>query len=170
MFAKLSTVIMVLFCATANSTANAGPSVSGGVPPHPALRTMSLEAPIPGVDFPTDAPTRVKAVLVLWEKRVLIYDVVPGLEQARAGVDFPTDSRYPFWKVLILGDRRLPVYIAVGDKGSYWRLPGDTAISVKNIAAIERARAGIDFPTDGPSDMDRDFFVLVLHDGSRVRL
>lgn len=167
MLARISTLLMVLFCATAQ----AGPSVSGGMPPHPAMTTMSLEAPIPGVDIPTDAPTRATEVLVLWEKRILILDVMPTLELPRARVDFPTDSRPPLYKILVLDrNHRYPVMIGFSGEYSYWRLPGDQLIPVQLIVAIESAKAGIDYPTDGPAGMDRNFLVMVLKNGARLKM
>ena len=136
--------------------------MSGGHPPHPALTTASIEQPIAGVDFPTDSVPTVKAVLVLYAGKRIGLDVVPRL--GRDG--YQPVLRFP---------RRINVVVRLSyaNEELSWLIPvaGDTrSIKVSEIGSIQKAKAGIDFPTDGPPDMHRNFYVLVLLDEQRIEL
>ena len=165
----MSVLASVLFVATANAR---GPSVSGGVPPHPALTTMSIVAPEAGVDYPTDGGRAPSAVLALYGKRVAIFDVVPQIVRAEAGIDFPTDF-LPFWAelqgVLVLDETRVPVRLSYGDSQLTWEIRGEQ-VRASNIVAIKRAEAGVDYPTDGPANMSRPAFIVILVDGNHIAL
>lgn len=150
----------------------AGPSVSGGVPPHPAITTMSLVVPQPGIDYPTDSSTQMTTVLALHENRIPLFDALPVLENAQAGIDYPTDWEAPLWtsfqRVLVFSPTlRIPVRLSLQDEVLFWVLPSGQQIEVSKIVRIQRAEAGVDYPTDFPMDT---FYVLILDDESRIFL
>jgi hypothetical protein len=155
------------------NAAVAGPSVTGGVPPHPALTQMALVEPEAGVDYPTETANAPAAVLALYSDRISIYGVEPRLVVAEAGIDFPTDVQTPIWAqlqmVLLLGDVRLPVKLSYPGDELKWEIKGEV-IEVAHILSIRRAEAGIDFPTDGPPWMQRPSFIISLIDGSQIAL
>ncbi len=167
--------MLIAGCFVLTAVANfgiAGPSVSGGVPPAPMITTMSIETPVAGVDYPTETNTSMTAVLALYEARIPIFDVVPTLVPARAGRDFPTDSTPPFWtrfqRVLRFSSHeRAPVRLSVSGGALNWSLPNGDVVVVSEITEIRRSEAGVDYPTDAPS---REFYLLVMKDGSRIPL
>ncbi|WP_413612337.1 hypothetical protein [Bdellovibrio sp. HCB-110] len=154
------------------SSVQAGPSVSGGLPPHPMTMTMSIEKPRAGVDFPTESRTRIKAVLVLYNKRIAIYNEVPQLVKAEAGIDFPAENHAPIWNryqevLQFKNGVRVPVLLAVQNDTLVWLLNSLDPLDVLQIDSIRKAVAGVDFPTDGPV---YDYYVMVLSDGTRIEM
>lgn len=158
----------------------AGPSVSGGIPPHPAMITAVLETPQAGLDFPYDSQTDATAVLALYQGRILIFNAEkPEIVHAEAGVDYPTDTPAPHWtiyqRVLKFDDRnRIPLttgYDSVQDK-TVWNLPRGARVFAADIAKIEKSKAGVDYPTDLPpfGVWNTYFYVVELIDGTRVAL
>jgi hypothetical protein len=129
------------------------------------LYLASIESVKAGVDYPTDSPRpdglNGKKVLVLKgsvansSARRIIVNETSALSEPIAGVDYPTDSPLPEGlngkKILVLG------------KG----IPDQEKRVVINL---EKARAGVDFPTDGPGDLNRDFMVWVFGEHKRLAL
>ena len=80
----------------------------------------------------------------------IIVDSTASLSDPVAGDEYPTDSSVPASvqgkKVLVLG------------------------IYPRFIVDIQKAKAGIDFPTDGPASLDRDFLVWAFSDTKRLAL
>jgi hypothetical protein len=152
---------------------------SGGLPPHPSLTTMSVQDAVPGIDFPTDSPTNIQSIVVLLntdmtEIHVRIAGEKPVLEKAKAGIDYPTDSTPPIWsgyqKVLVFanGDR-LPMRLII-DQGVLKLALSSGSVEISKISMISKAEEGIDFPTDGPPNLKRDFHILILSDDSHIVL
>lgn len=93
------------------------------------------------------------------------------LVNPEAGFEYPTE-RPPFahlanYNVLKIGegvriliDNDLDLHCGILSDNIDFFLPID----------VEQAIAGLDFPTDGPAHMDRDFLVWVLDNDLRVRL
>lgn len=59
-----------------------------------------------------------------------------------------------------------------GPRGNFlvWSFSENLRIALKDISSIEHAAAGVDFPTDGPSNLNRDFLVAVDVYGNRFPL
>lgn len=122
--------------------------------------TVSFDRVRAGREYPTDSqmPSDLssKKVLVISTPKVhdgsqrIIVDQSATLSDPRAGDDYPTDSPVPDSvkgkKVLVLG------------------------VHHRFIIDIQQAKARLDFPTDGPSDLDRDFLVWVFSDHKRFAL
>ena len=168
----MKSILMIFSLIFSSQFCVAGPSISGGIPPHPALTTMSLERPVAGIDYPTDSSTRIKKMLVLFDGRIGITKNV-RLEKARAGEDFPTDSAAPmctqYQKVLVFGRHlRIPVLISFENQESFWSISAELKVKVSEISSIESAVAGIDYPTDGPADLFRPALFVVMKDEQRL--
>lgn len=125
------------------SLSHAGPTVSGGVPPHPALTTMSIEKPQAGIDYPTETVPSFHAVLALYQnKRLPLFNEVPELVPAEAGIDYPTDAPAPLWtefqQVLAFKNNniRLPVRLSLQNGTLLWLLKTQPAVDVSKIVAI----------------------------------
>jgi len=132
-------------------------------------------------------------VFLLLSSTLAIAAPTVSLDPPRAGVDFPTDTAVPKelanarmlviggkWRIAVNkqatldGTRALVLdgkhRVAIALTGAAWTFAGSVRISLANIARIEHAVAGIDFPTDGPATLARDFYVVVQRDGKRVRI
>lgn len=151
-----------------------GSSVNNGTPSFPV--TVSVDSVRPGIDYPTDAPIpdnlRDASMLVIEGHRIRAPKTV-ALSKPVAGVDFPTDARMPMIlkgrKVLVINqDHRLPLTFALTNTGIELTLTRGRQVPVTAIVAIEHAQSGVDVPTDGP--IERDFYVLVLDDETRVSI
>jgi len=123
--------------------------------------------------------------LTLWALPNLAYSMVPPCFQyvlegdmkidvvnPEAGFEYPTETP-PFpgldpYKVLKIGEgtRILVNNTALLNCGYF----SEGSLTVYLPKAIERAVAGVDYPTDGPADLERDFVVWVLDSGVRIRL
>lgn len=155
-----------------------------------------------GVDYPTDSPIPDsllnKKVLVLRSpefapvpKRIVV-DASATLADPVAGRDYPTDSIIPPGlvgkKILVLNSHyRFPVIIERPRAGrdypsdsmppqppfGVWVFSQHNRLALNDMYAIEKAKAGVDYPTDGPSNVNRDFYVVVSFSGdttSRQRI
>ena len=69
------------------------------------------------------------------------------VEKSKSGIDFPTE--------------------APGENFLVWTFSAHLRIALRNLKSIETALAGIDYPTDGPIDLSRDFQVAVDVFGNR---
>ena len=171
--------LLVIFLSSAQNSF-AGPSVSGGVPPHPAVITAALETPQAGLDFPTDSQTDATAVLVLYQARVLIFDAEnPQIVYAQAGIDYPTDAPISDWtknQRFLVFDEGTRIALSTGydseQEKTVWRLPHGELVFAADIVKIEKSKAGIDYPTDLPpfATWKTSFYVVELMDGTRIRL
>lgn len=157
------------------SEIQSGTTIANGVPPFPV--DVSIARPAAGVDYPTDRPVpdvwRSASVLVIENQRVRVPNAVK-LVQPQAGVDYPTDIPMPMEfrsrKVLVLDQyHRLPLLFgkSVRDGIELWLRNGNRTVAVKTMAAIEKAKAGIDFPTDSSEDVA---YVIVLTSGKRIAI
>jgi len=157
----MKTLILLATLILSASVSFAGPTISGGVPPHPALLTMSIEKPRAGVDFPTDSPPRGNAVLALYNNtRILIYGDVPRLVSAEAGVEYPTDSVPPTWtmyqKVLSFKNGvRIPVNVGFPNNTLIWQLPRGKTVEAATILDIRVYRKSV---------------IISFEDGTRMSL
>ena len=136
---------------------------------------------------------RALVVLLLCCSTIAVAGPAVSLDPPRAGVDFPTDTAVPKelanarmlviagkWRIAVSkqatldGTRALVLdskhRVAIALTGASWTFAGTLRVSLANIARIEHAVAGIDFPTDGPPTLARDFYVIVQRDGKRVRI
>jgi hypothetical protein len=142
----------------------------------PALR---LDAPKAGIDYPTDAPVPKQLatahVLVIDAKTRIVIAAPAVLEAPKAGVDYATDlpmpDRLKSAQILVLdGKQRIAVVLETTRSGVAWTFGNAVQLPVASIARVEHAAAGIDFPTDGPPKLDRNFYVAVGKDGKRTRI
>lgn len=140
--------LLLLVAATLISFSNGAKAVEA---PSKKLE-ISLTQPKAGIDYPTDTAipswAEGKKVLVINEYLRIFVDDATTLSNPVAGIDYPTDAKKPSKlenvKILVLDSiSRLPII-------------------------IERAKAGIDFPTDGPANLDRNFLVWVLDETTRI--
>jgi hypothetical protein len=154
----------------------------------PAARTIAIDVPKAGIDYPTDARVPVQlrgaSILVIDSNRIVVSKKA-SLSDPKAGLDYPTSSAVPARlksaKILVVDGRRMAITLepakagidvptdSPAATGTIWIL-GGARVAVANITRIERGVAGIDFPTDGPPTLDRDFYVIVLRDGTRTRI
>lgn len=169
---KYITALMIFF--TQLHLSYAGPSFSGGPSAHPAISTMTIEEPTPGIDFPAGHNTTIKAILALYDGiRIPIYDEVPTLVAPQAGVDYPTDRSEPRWvkfqKVMqfISGPKQL-LRLTLQDNVLLWRLYSELVVVVTDIQKIEKAVPGVDFIEDESLSAEQNFFVIVLNSNVRI--
>ena len=80
----------------------------------------------------------------------IIVEKSATLSNPVAGDDYPTDTTIP---ASLVGKK-----ILVLDQVN------------RLVINIEQAVAGIDFPTDGPADLERNFSVWAINDSKRLRL
>ncbi|MFG1482070.1 hypothetical protein ABMA79_03160 [Halobacteriovorax sp. HFRX-2_2] len=177
---KLKIEIIAFFLMALNliNPVVAGPIVSAGPMAHPAISTMHIDSSVAGIDFPTDAPApQYDYILALYNGvRIPVYTDHAELELAEAGTDYPTDIQAPYWtvfqRVLVLENNlRYPVRLTFDvNENLLWKLTSGEVINVSNVVKIVRAEAGIDYPSDVPYFFNRDFYVAVMIDESRIRL
>jgi len=129
------------------------PAVAERVDDAGKTAAYRLEKPAAGLDYATDGqlPYELtgKKILVIraWNTRIAV-DAKTKLSAPIAGTDYPTDSPCPDWaidgKVLVFNDGyRLPIM-------------------------IEKAQAGINYPTNGPIGLNREFAVWTFYSGTRL--
>jgi len=138
------TRLLVLLCLVLSTT------------PVMAAPAVSLDAPRAGVDFPTDTALPKE----LANARML---VIAGKYRIAVGKQSVLDGGTA---IVLDGKRR----VAIAVTGAAWTFAGGLRVSLANIARLEHAVAGVDFPTDGPPTLARDFYVIVQRDGKRTRM
>ena len=173
---RLTRLLAITFLLSIATIATAAPSVS-------------IDAPKAGLDYPTDVavPKQLAgaSVLVIDKNRIVIGKQA-ALAAPKAGTDYPTDAPMPARlksaKILIVDGKRVAITLEPpkagidyptgkpAPSGLVWVLGNSLRMPVANIVRIEHAVAGIDFPTDGPPKLDRNFYVVVAKDGKRTRL
>lgn len=124
-----------------------------------AALTIAFDQVRPGVEYPTDsgvpAALSNKKVLVISNSDAqtgnqrIVVDSEATLSDPIGGADFPTDAPVPVSlvgkKILVFGNHRF-------------------------VIDIQTAQAGVDFPTDGPGTLDRDFLVWAFSTTNRLVL
>jgi hypothetical protein len=178
-------ILSLVLAVTAFSiNAVAGPSISGGgMPPHPALTAVSLVKSEAGIDYPTDCQSCQPAphVLALYNGvRISIYAKEVSLVSAKKSDHIAAGIPLRVLKYKS-NKSRTPVKISVeqGPNEDFymWEVKGQK-IDISNIQEIVKAERGFDYPAiEMPMDpsiqipeMDTDFLVMVLRDGTRIQL
>jgi hypothetical protein len=154
----MKTLILIASLILSASVSQAGPTISGGVPPHPALTTMAVEKAVAGDDYPTDMAPPFDNVLALYNVRIALVGPAPRLVSAEAGVEYPTDFPPPMWtsfqRVLEFKNNvRIPVRLSYANNVLTWQLKNKPAIDASSIRAIISAQ---------------DHVEVRLVDGSRI--
>ncbi|MCX6116175.1 MAG: hypothetical protein NT027_01430 [Proteobacteria bacterium] len=159
------TILSLFACSNKKNDASDLLSKSRKSDKESPLYVASIESVKAGIDYPTDSPRPeglvgkkvllIKSTLANNSARRIIVKDTSSISDSIAGVDYPTDSPVPAGltgkKILVLG------------KGS----PDQEHRMVINL---EKARSGVDFPTDGPGDLNRDFMVWVFGEHKRIAL
>ncbi|POB15282.1 hypothetical protein [Halobacteriovorax sp. DA5] len=175
---KIEIIAFILMALHLINPIFAGPIVSAGPMAHPAISTMHIDNSVAGIDFPTDAPApQYDYVLSLYNGvRIPVYTDHAELVRAEAGTDYPTDIQAPYWtkfqRVLVLESKfRYPVRLTFDvNDNLLWKLTSGEVINVSEVVKIVKAEAGIDYPTDVPYFFNRDFYVAVMIDSTRIKL
>ena len=149
------TMMAVTACGGANRSSDSFQSAKGGIKTKVSFTSVKA-----GVEYPTDSPIPAdlanKKVLLISNSKTptrttrIIVEKSATLSDPVAGDDFPTDSPVP---ASMIGKK-----ILVLDRVN------------RLVIDIEQARSGIDFPTDGPADLGRDFLVWAFQETKRFPL
>lgn len=136
---------------------------------------VGFTRPIEGIDFPAGFPLpeelNGKVMLTVDSARMIVPESAQ-MQTPQAGVDYPSDRPVPDWaretKMLVIeGYYRLPFILKSGQAGLTWNLLTGQSLPINDIRLVEKAVAGIDFPTGRPVD---EFWVAELKTGERVAL
>lgn len=145
---------------------------------------IELDLPKAGLDYPTDAPMfdhlKGKKILAINTTKRIVVPADSELGEAKNS-DFPTDvsvseaasnRSYLLTKNLRLAivlvhpvaGRDVPTDVNFDKSALIWDFGFNQRVPLKEILSIEKAVAGVDFPTDGPAAFDRDFYVYTIQD------
>ena len=138
-----------------SSSRQSAQSAKGGIVTNVAF--TAVEA---GEEYPTDAPVpkdlvNKKVLLISYSKtpsvtKRIVVDKSASLSDPLAGEDYPTEIPVP----ASLTGKKILVLDSVN----------------RLVINVEMAVAGIDFPTDGPADLKRDFLVWAIGETKRFPL